>query len=384
MNTPTEALDWFAHTRFVRDPARHHVNAQLAGYLTTLTRHLADTGVADTTVCVSGSLAREEPAVRRGPGPAPWALASDIDLVAITPHTAANPVTGLLHTLTTAHPDIRTSLYHVHARDLPRVAGRFGADLHAARTHPLAGPRLPDFDPQACGHREGLEGIVHQLALSYPDEHPTTQLRRTKTALEALRAVHHHDQRPHRYSDLATGPGRTGLDRGEVESLVRAREYSLDTPLPEARVYGCVLYAVAALLGVDEPTEDAIAQTIARMPGCRLHVLNGFQLAVVADILLAHGPARSRRCAATALHVAISRIDLDTLPTAAADAAALARISPIDLAAGTTRARTVIDSHMRRIRGDYYYWLGPHNFGARPALAYLEPQALPTTHDGGQ
>jgi hypothetical protein len=145
-----------------------------------------------------------------------------------------------------------------------------------------------------------------------------------------------------------------------------------------------VIRAAAHLLSVPatEPVHPGLIAALQCNVGCQLHVLNGFQLAVLATTIFSHGQAIHRRYAAAALHVIVSHLDPDTLPTACHAAGALARISPVDLARGGSHVNQVVHMHMQALRADYYYWLGPHNLGAAPAAGYMSPTPMADTTAG--
>ncbi|PPJ02533.1 nucleotidyltransferase domain-containing protein [Nocardia cyriacigeorgica] len=371
MSTP----DWFSHTATVPSHARQRVTRYLAVYALTVGEqarlHLGD----DVSICVSGSLARGEPAIRCHRSG--YVLGSDVDLVAVVndPSDPA-PVEKFTQALLEAHPDIDSTVFAVSSRDVGRVAGRFGADLHLAARHPLAGPAPAGVADPPIGPREGLEGLTHQLATIYcPESPPWATPWRIKTALEALRAVASLGGcagGPQRYGALVDDPAACAvLGRDVVAELVRAREHSRPMPLPDARTYELVCTAAAHLFGVAATHRDLLDALHAVAAG--VHLLDGFQRAVLAATVILYGPPRYRRAAASALHVTLAAIDPGTVPTALDSLDGLARISPAEFGRGIDHPNRVLRAHLQGLRADYYHHLGPHNLGARPVTNYTGP-----------
>ncbi|MGW0047020.1 hypothetical protein GV791_09375 [Nocardia cyriacigeorgica] len=371
MSTP----DWFSHTATAPPRARQRVTRHLAVYAHTVGEqarlHLGD----DVSICVSGSLARGEPAIRRHRSG--YALGSDVDLVAVVddPSDTA-PVEKFTQALLDAHPDIDSTVFAVSSRDVGRVAGRFGADLHLAAHHPLAGPAPAGVADPPIGPREGLEGLTHQLATIYcPESPPWATPWRIKTALEALRALASLGGcagGPQRYGALVDDPAACAvLGRDVVAELVRAREHSRPMPLPDARTYELVCTAAAHLFGVAATHRDLLDALHAVAAG--VHLLDGFQRAVLAATVILYGPPRYRRAAASALHVTLAAIDPGTVPTALDSLDGLARISPAEFGRGIDHPNRVLRAHLQGLRADYYHHLGPHNLGACPVTNYTGP-----------
>lgn len=371
MSTP----DWFSHTATAPLRARQRVTRHLAGYVRTVGERARIILGEDVSICVSGSLARGEPAVRRRR--AGYALASDVDLVAVVEHSGdPAPVETFSRALLEAHPDIDSTVFAVDGRDIGRVAGRFGADLHHAADHPLAGPAPAGVADPRIGPREGLEGLTHQLATIYcPDSPPGATPWRTKTALEALRAAACLGvcaRGPQRYASLVDDPRACAvLDRDVIAELVRAREHSLPMPLTDAHTCDLVVAGAAQLFGV-APTHRDLLDALHTIPA-GVHLLDGYQRAVLASTVILYGPPRFRRAAASALHVAMAAIDPDTVPTALESLQALGRISPVEFGRGIDHPNRVLRTHLQGLRADYYHHLGPHNFGARPVANYTGP-----------
>ncbi|MBF6102351.1 hypothetical protein IU510_30490 [Nocardia cyriacigeorgica] len=367
--------DWFSHTATAPPRARRRVTRHLAGYAGSVGEqarmHLGE-GVS---ICVSGSLARGEPAVRRGP--AGYALGSDVDLVAVVDDPGdPTPVEKFTRALLAAHPDIDSTVFAVGRRDVGRVAGRFGADLHHAADHPLVGLVPVGVADPRIGPREGLEGLTHQLATIYCPESPQGATPwRIKTALEALRAaacLGGCAGGPQRYVSLVDDPRACAvLGRDVIAELVRAREHSQPMPLPDTRTYELVLTAAARLFGVAATHRDLL-DALHTIPA-GVHLLDGFQRAVLAATVILYGPPRYRRAAASALHVTMAAIDPGTVRTALDSLEALARISPVEFGRGIDHPNQVLRAHLQRLRADYYHHLGPHNFGARPVANYTGP-----------
>ncbi|MBF6399471.1 hypothetical protein IU438_27245 [Nocardia cyriacigeorgica] len=369
------APDWFSSTATAPPQARQRITRYLAGYVLTVGEqariHLGD----GASICVSGSLARGEPAVRRCR--TGFALGSDVDLVAVVedPGDPA-PVEKFTRALLEAHPDIESTVFAVDFRNVGRVAGRFGADLHHAADYPLAGPAPAGVADPRIGPREGLEGLTHQLATIYcPESPPGATPWRTKTALEGLRAVACSGGcagGPQRYASLVDDPRACDvLGRDVIAELVRARESSLPMPLTDAHSYELVVAAAAQLFGV-APTHRDLLDALHTIPA-GVHLLDGFQRAVLASTVLLYGPPRIRRAAASALHVTMAAIDPGTVPTALDSLQALARISPVEFGRGIDHPNRVLRAHLGGLRADYYHHLGPHNFGARPVANYIGP-----------
>ncbi|BCK59424.1 hypothetical protein [Nocardia wallacei] len=372
MTVPKHAArEWFTHSSTVSDAPRRQVAAQLADYTATVADYAAMLLGEDTTVAVSGSLARGEPSVRRAGDR--WVLGSDVDLVVIPDDAAAaaDRVAKLVAALRESHPEIDTTAFTVERDHLPRVAGRFGCDLSCASATPLAGPAAAG-PSVAVGAREGLEGLVHQLATIYcPDSPPEASPWRLKTALEALRA-NTTGTSPRRYSDLPDDPAANALlNPVVISALVQAREHNAPSPLAAAQVYQLTIAAATRLFGATGGQWELIAALHALPVGA--HLLDGFQHAIMAATVHRYGPAGLRRHAATALHVIASRINPDTVPTAADALYRLTRISPADASGPGARPAQVIAELLRELRRDYYGWLGPHNFGANPVADYTGP-----------
>lgn len=370
-------LDWFSHTATAPLQARERVAQHLTGYTCTVRDH-ARTHLGDSTsICLSGSLARGEPAVRRCRGG--YVLGSDIDLVAILDDEGTTAqVQRFTSALLQAYPDIDSTVFIVRRQDLGRIAGRFGADLHQAAAYPLAGPAPAVAANPRIGPREGLEGLIHQLATIYcPDSPIGATLWRVKTALEALRAIaccdrHPVGDGPQRYSDLIDNPRVcTMLGRDMIAELVRAREHSTSMPISDAYAYEMVVSASAHLFRVPATHDDLITALHTPPPG--MHLLDGFQRAVLAATIIIYGPPRHRGAAASALHVTFAAIDRDTVPTALDSLDTLARISPVEFDRGIDHPNRVLRLHLQGLRRDYYHHLGPHNFGARPVPNYTGP-----------
>ncbi len=225
------------------------------------------------------------------------------------------------HAFLQAYPDIDSTVFTVRRQDLGRIAGRFGADLHHGAAHPLTGPAPTTAANPCIGPREGLEGLIHQLATIYcPDSPAGATPWRVKTALEALRAIacldrHPIGEGPPRYSGLIDNRRVcTMLGRDIVAELVRARELSTRMPITDAHTYELVVGAAANLFGVPAADGDLIAALHTPPPG--MHLLDGFQRAVLAATIITFGPPRCRGAAASAVHVTLVAIDRDTVPTA--------------------------------------------------------------------
>lgn len=367
--------DWFAHTATAPLLACEQVNQHLADYVRTVRRQAHIHLGADTSICVSGSLARGEPAVRRRRSG--YVLSSDVDLVAVVDEPGDHaPVEKFTQALLEAHPDIDSTVFAIGGQDLCRVSSRFGADLHHAADRPLAGPVPAGVADPWIGSREGLEGLTHQLATIYcPDSPPGATPWRIKTALEALRAVACIDGRagsPQRYSELVDDARVcTVLHRDVVAELVRARERGMRMPITDAETYELVIIAAAHLFGVPATHRDLIAalHTI----GTSVHLLDGFQRAVLAATIIGYGPTWLRHAAASALHITLAAIDRDTVPTALTSLDALSRIPPVEFGRGIDHPNTVLRDHLQGLRRDYYHHLGSHNFGAHPVPDYTGP-----------
>jgi hypothetical protein len=367
--------EWFSHTATTPASACRRVNQHLAAYTRTVGHHARTHLGEDTSICLSGSLARGEPAVRRGRSG--YTLGSDVDLVAVVdPDGAESVVEKFTRALLETHPDIDSTVFTVHRTDLGSVAGRFGADLHHAADRPLAGPAPRGVARPRIGRREGLEGLTHQLATIYcPDSPPAATPWRIKTALEALRAVATVSglaSGPQRYSGLTDNPlVCTVLRRGVVAELVRARERSTRMPITDTLAYDLVITAACHLFDVPG-THDELLAALHNIPD-GVHLLDGFQRAVLAATIIGYGPARFRCAAASALHVTLTAIEDDTVPTALSSLEALRRISPVEFGRGIDHPNLVLRRHLQGVRRDYYQHLGPHNFGAQPATTYTGP-----------
>lgn len=369
--------DWFTHSASIPSTARAQVNQHLDIYTATV-RDCAHTHLGETvSVCVSGSLARGEPAVRHRVGA--FTLASDVDLIAVVdqPADIQACVQKFALNVLERHPDIDTTVFIVGRSRLHRVAGRFGADLHHAAARPLSGAALSGVAAPRIGKREGLEGITHQLATIYcPDSPPGASPWRIKTVLEALRAVAPRgDKGPQRYSDLPDDPAVCELlDRDTVATLVAAREHDRGLPIPTELAYKLVMGSACALFGVVAGHRDLIAalHTCRR----RTHLLDGFQHAVLAATIILYGPPEFRCSAAAALHVIADAIDPETVTTAHGALESLMRISPVEFERGIDHPNRVLRQLVQALRRDYYGWLGPHNFGAHPVADYHGPAAV--------
>jgi hypothetical protein len=161
------------------------------------------------------------------------------------------------------------------------------------------------------------------------------------------------------------------LGRDEVAELVRAREHSQPMPLTDAAAYELVITAAAHLFGVAATHRDLLAALHTAAAG--VHLLDGFQRAVLAATVILYGPPRFRQAAGSALHVTVTAIDRDTVPTALDCIDSLARISPVEFGRGIDHPNRVLRAHLQSLRADYYHHLGPHNFGARPVANYTGP-----------
>ncbi|MGY2119308.1 hypothetical protein ACW9HR_35905 [Nocardia gipuzkoensis] len=369
--------DWFTHSASTPPTAHAQINQHLDIYTATV-GECAHTHLGETvSVCVSGSLARGEPAVRHRMGG--FTLASDVDLIAVVdqPADIQACVQKFALSMLERHPDIDTTVFIVGRSSLHRVAGRFGADLHYAAARPLSGAALTGVAAPRIGKREGMEGVIHQLATIYcPDSPPAASPWRTKTVLEALRAVAAGGaEGPQRYSDLPNDPAVCELlDRDTVAALVAAREHDRQLPIPSQRAYELVMASACALFGVRAGHRELIAalHTCRR----RAHLLDGFQHAVLAATIILYGPPEFRCSAAAALHVIGDAIDPETLTTAHGALESLMRISPVEFDRGIDHPNRVLRQHVQALRRDYYGWLGPHNFGAHPVADYHGPAAV--------
>ncbi len=373
--------DWFAATAHVPAPVRSEVSRQLDAYFYDVYRCAATQLGENFSVCVSGSLARGEPAIINGT--TGCRLRSDVDLVVVAPPDPDTEDRSLRFTsaLRYRHPQIDTTAFTVHRLDLPRVAGRFGADLHLASINPLVGPALDDFTAPSLGPREGLEGVVHQLATVYgPHSPPGTTPWHVKTMLEAVRAVAAADNDGvQRYSGLASDTTVSALfDSQLLEELVCAREVGQEPYGITARAYEFAITAACRLFGVPEDHRELLDALHICGPG--MHLLDGFQAAILAATVVGYGPNRWRRSAASALHTVIAAIDPDTAATSRSCLTALAALTPRAMAAEITAPDRLLYRPLRGLRRDYYGWLGPHNFGARPIPDYHGPAlSIPTT-----
>lgn len=376
MNSLTR--DWFTHSATVPASARAQVNRRLNRYTATV-RDSAHTHLGDgVSVCISGSLARGEPASRQRGNAA--TLASDVDLVAVIDHPDTD-IEARVHKFVRAmldhHPDIDTTAFTVHRSALRRVAGRFGADLHHSADRPLAGPAPSAVNAPRIGKREGLEGISHQLATIYcPDSPPGANPWRVKTALEALRAVAARDDiGPQRYSELPDNPVVCALfDHDTVAALVRAREHNHGQPISAEQSYELVVQAVCALFGVAPDQRQLIAAL--QISRDTTHLLDGFQRLVLAATIIEYGPPRLRCSAASALHTIAAAIDPATVITAQPALKSLLAISPVEFARGIAHPNQILRQHIGALRRDYYRWLGPHNAGAHPVTDYHGPTTI--------
>ncbi|WP_216916757.1 hypothetical protein [Nocardia noduli] len=365
--------DWFTYSATTPAIGREQVNACLAGYVATV-GECAHTHLDEVaTICVSGSLARGEPAIHQLGNQ--FGLSSDVDLVAIVddPDHARPWAEKVLTVLRERHPGIDSTIFIVARDALPRVAGRFGADLAHAATTPLFGAAPTDVAQPRIGRREGLEGLVHELARVYcPDSAPGATPWHTKTALEALRALSTRDlPGPQRYSALPDDRALAVIiDRDLTTALVTAREHTTPVPITAAAFYQLVLTAACQVFGV-VAGEHRLIEALHHPPE-GMHILDGFQRAVLAATIIIYGPPTLRRPAAAALHLTAAAIDRDTLLAAHSSLEALTRLSPMDFTHGIEHPNTVVRRHLQGIRRDYYHWLGAHNFGA-PVQNYRGP-----------
>lgn len=373
----TTPRNWFARAATLVPDESRYASAQLDAYIETL-RTSVDRLGGEMTVCVTGSIARAEPGLTRHGGR--WQLGSDVDLVPIVrdlPISDNHSVHQLEPLLRHHHPDIDTTVFPVQYEQLLQLGGRFGADLAYAAARPLVGTPIRGCPIPETGRRAALEGIVHQLAASYAPE-PAATPWRTKTALEALRAVTCESDRigPHCYVHLPGDPRvHTVAKRSDVTALVHAREHGGELPISPAHAYALVVRAAAGLFGVHDVDDPHQAMLIAMQRQARpgMHILDGFQHATLAATILEHGPHRYRAAAAASLHVAVTCTDPDTLPTASQARALLAKVSPPDLCREGTQPARVLHTWMSALRADYYHHLGRHNFGAAPVPEYTGP-----------
>ncbi|MCC3328283.1 hypothetical protein [Nocardia abscessus] len=271
-------------------------------------------------------------------------------------------------------------MFTVHRGDLRRVSGRFGADLHHAAAYPMAGPSATGLADPRIGKREGLEGLTHQLATIYcPDSPLSANPWRIKTALEALRAVAARDEiGPQRYSALVDDAAACAmLDRADVARLVQARERSAPMPITAEQIYDLVVASACRLFGVPVGHRELITALHSIRP--TVHLLDGFQYAVLAATIILYGPQQYRRSAASALHVVAAAIDPGTLTSAHHFLEALTRISPVEFSRGVEHPNRIMRQHLQGLRRDYYAALGPHNFGARPVPGYHGPTVVNAT-----
>ncbi|NNH75640.1 hypothetical protein HLB23_38300 [Nocardia uniformis] len=372
------AHDWFTHTSTVSATARHQINGLLAGYCANV-RDYAQHSLGDhISVCVTGSLARGEPAVRTRARR--FRLASSVDLVVVVSgdnEASRAGVEAFTTSVLEMDRDILTRVYVVRPGDLGEVSGRFGVDLRLRADVPLTGPVPEHIADPLIGTREAFAELVHHLASIYRgDFAPATDPWSAKTALEALRVLALRDgTRAQRYSDLLHDRGLDAVyDPRIVANLIAARERGTALPVSAEQIYETVVAAACKLfaLPVDERGLLDALHTI--RPGA--HLLDGFQYAVLAATMILYGPRRLRGLAASALHVAISALDTDALAEARPFVTRLRRVSPVDFTRGGAHPDRFLYDHMRKIYREYRQCLNEHLLGSSPVADYLGPKQV--------
>lgn len=357
---------WFGASLCVPAAARERVDEEIREYVTTIREYFAQNRVGDANLYLGGSLARGEPSVRPGPdGPR---LASDLDLIVVTPEDlpAAHPARGLDDHLRSRHPGLQVLTLFVRAGDLPRAASLHGLDLW----HGLRCPLVCSFEvhrpaaPPRVGLRQRLEVLAHQagLALMTPAETSTWYLFRTERAvhrlklrLESLRCLlPQRGGEPLCYADIVRCGG-AGLDRvadaAERARLVRARELG-ERPMLAGGEVGMSLAALKALLQIETDAEmvQALRELAVRSP----HRMNTFQFGV---LLLAVATGTRDRAA------------VSTVPPAFGE---VCRSSGHTTLPGGEGA--ALRESLALVRGEYYESLKHHNNGRSVLPGYAEFQ----------
>ncbi|MDT7785954.1 MAG: hypothetical protein QOF58_4373 [Pseudonocardiales bacterium] len=378
---------WFSRSLHVPWSAKRQVETQLDGYCELLRAYFERTGITDVNLHLSGSLARQEPAVSVASSGVAQ-LASDVDLVAVTDGEpdVSHPVHGVVAEMRRRAPEMVTTMFVVRAANLARVHSLFGRDLWIGRLRPIVHRFEAEHFPEPpAGRRELFESLVHHLAgyllLPAADSAPphsrvTTAFQRTKLALDALRMfLVPMPGQPVSFADLPashpTSAMREVIARAELESLIEAREMSLPDAVTPQRTEELVVGGLRGVFGVPESADDTVLldRLAARADGCS-HVLGLFQVALAALFLLVRADSGNQRATVDLFLGTWRRLDRSLLVEARAVADAVTHLDPRLIATADRGTRETVFDAMRLLRLDYYHYLGPHNFGAKPVPEY--------------
>lgn len=378
-------FDWFAASCFVPGTARAQVSAQLNDYVAESARYVLDHRVRDVNLYLSGSLARQEPSVARGPD-GRYRLHSDVDLVAVTEGEPApgHPVFALEDHLARRFPEVEVTVLHVARSHLHRVGSLYGRDLWCGLDRPVARTfEIDRPDPPAIGPRQQLEVLVHQLGacLLYRTaaddgerayllrESPSVHL--LKLALESLRCLLvPPPDGPLRFGDTYVrrdSGAMARLLRGpDVGRLVRYRENHVPDPALDVDVYQWVIESLVILLGAGEGpgTQRRLVTRVEELAVDRTDVMNLFQAALLLFLLATRSTGEAdRRRAAHALFDVWSRVEVPGGRSSAAVGQVLRTASPESLAARARGAVAAGRNALADLRLDYYAALKEHNNG---------------------
>ncbi|MFJ3498047.1 hypothetical protein ACIPPJ_31290 [Streptomyces sp. NPDC086091] len=376
--------DWFAHSATVPPDAAAAVGEALDRYVADVERHVGEAGLTGVNLHLSGSLARQEPAVRRigavhgppaghggptghvsptghgvtGAGGWTYTLASDVDLVAVTaepgPGGGLAALGALSSVLAALSPGFETSVLPVRGSRLPYVRSAFGHDLWTGYGAPVARTfPAPPFPEPVSGDCAATELVTHQLAAALGESEPAafdlaelSPSRAGKLCLEGLRAAAAAGGLPaRRFSDLYRHRDDT-LWRGfttpqVIDDLVRRRELSL-----HARPFPCdVLALLTACLGLvlagsADTGADALAAGPLTAAADAPDLATSFPAvtALIALLPRLSGPHR-RRCAATLVR--------------ATDPSGRTTARPAAIAEGDGTARKELWTAWQRLRARY-------------------------------
>lgn len=341
-------------------------------------------------VYLSGSLARQEPAIRCL-GAGHDRLVSDFDFVVITPENEITDpwLLDLQNWLMVARPSLSTSVFFVPLNYVDSLQSGVARDLARSQSsyiyRSLDVPRVVTPE-QSSG--ELLELLVHQAGgyLLYPDPpdrksglyfRTDKHYHRLKMILEAIRAIGiANEVELSGYFDIARKSreleGVVGLASGDLEQIVRARELFgtvVDELVHETQVLRRAIGYVLEISSVEESMPDQVHTILWERLQNSSSVLDTFQMIMVALIFregnqadwLSSVDRDMRNFLRQAIGVAVEQVAM-----AQQDGSAIRRQGDNVMSNGSFRYDRDAADLLRQIRMQYYIELSRKNLGASP------------------
>lgn len=365
LGRPGNEHDWFEAAYFTQSSARRMVNLEIDEYLDAVREYFTVHTVGDANLYLSGSLARREPAVARGPDGSPR-LQSDLDLVIVTEEDLDpfHPLNQLDHHLRSRFSNLQVLSLNVRTSDLSNVASLHGLDLWCGLQSPIVesmNVTVPDQPPR-IGLRQRLEVIAHQVGLSVlsPADVKTSYLFRNertvhkiKLQLESLRCLlPQRPGEPLRYADTLrhrVDTTRTIADEATIARLVKSRELG-SSSIPDHDAFRLPVTAVKYLLGIDagDDTDRDLVVELRDLALRHPQSMNIFQFGLFFLLMLVHSHD--------------SRMPLEVADAFAAVSKSCDR-APSDTPSGRRMDPNAMRRELSQVRGEYYERLKHHNNG---------------------